>query len=132
MFRFLFVIYLSAILGSASSIIRVVPLDADDADENPIDITAIPINDNEIEISPESIIPWDPEGINDIESHNGSDEPLVFLVPNNVRTPTPSENHDMDQAEIRQCERRFASLFLSGIIFLILLVALIASFTTRS
>jgi len=101
MFRLFFLIFIRAILGSAS-VATFVPLNAN-ADGDLVDLVAIPVSDA-LEISPESIIPWSSEDT-DIESQISFDESIIYIVADDVGTPTPSEMADLHRVSSRSYKK---------------------------
>jgi len=136
MFYFLLFIVISTILGSPTLSVKVVPLAAS-AHADCANLTAIAVSDG-IHLSSQSVLPWTADAVifnrlsisEDIESQvETSDQPIIYLVPNEVGTPTPRENHMLDLPAIRSFERHFSTIGFILFLLIILLICLTIKFT---
>ena len=132
----MFFIYISAIVifstvrGSLLNI-RIVPLD-EQAEQVPTIIDANPVDHN-LAISIDSVETWISDDFHDdsIVWENFLNESDAFLVASEVGQLTEAEIHELDQDEIRNCERKFVSIGGFLILLLVLVIALICKFALQ-
>ena len=117
-----FFVSVTVSFGSIWSV-QVAPVDAD---ADAVHVSAI--TSEEI-ISPDSVSPWSHEVV-DIESKLPVvDQPVVYMIPNEIGTPTPHENHELDREQIFASERRFYSIGMISMLCVVGLVCMIVKFS---
>jgi len=119
--RFVFLVSAANASGSKFSV-QVVPVDAN---ADAFHVSAIT---NEVIVSPDSVSPWIPAVVGDIEAQlpTREEEPIVYMIPGGVGTPSPHENHELDREQIVASERRFYSIAMFALLCFVLLACLIA------
>ena len=122
MYRILFLATVAVVSGNSSAV-QIVPVDAN---ADAVHVSAIT---TEIELQPDAVTAWDRDATVDIESQSLTENPVVYMIPNEVGTPSPLENHELDREQIQVSERRFTSLVMVGVICFVSLVCLIVKFS---